>query len=173
MNNSLLSTMKLDEIDLPNVAERFWSKVDKSDNCWLWTAGTIKGYGAFGMKKRGSWGWTAAHRIAYLLEYGEIPNGLFVCHRCDNRRCVNPKHLFVGTPKDNSQDALKKSRLKSGWHLRGADKGERNPRAKLTRKDVDTIRSRYAAGDVTQKSLAKEFGVVRSHIGQIVRGEQW
>lgn len=91
--------------------KRFWSKVDKTDYCWNWTASTRQGYGA--IKLRYSvWD---AHRISWEIHYGEIPDGFDVCHSCDNRKCINPNHLFVGTRKDNMQDALYKNRLTSKY----------------------------------------------------------
>jgi hypothetical protein len=85
--------------------ERFWNKVYKTESCWLWVgAKTPKGYGQFcheGKIRR-------AHRLAYVLAFGEIPAELFVCHKCDNPSCVRPKHLFLGTNRDNVMDAIAK-----------------------------------------------------------------
>lgn len=88
--------------------ERFFSKVNKTDNCWEWTASLIGcGYGNFKYKGKRY----AAHRFSWELVNGKIPDGLLVCHKCDNRKCVNPEHLFLGTQKDNMQDCLRKGRL--------------------------------------------------------------
>ena len=111
--------------------------------------------------------------MAYVLTHFEVPDELCVCHSCDNRACVNPKHLFLGTQKDNIHDAVKKGRLMCGWHLNGAGEGERHPNAKLTRKQVRNIRERYRPRIVTQKQLAKEYGVTRNAIGAVVREEIW
>lgn len=87
--------------------QRFWNKVEKTDGCWLWTASTFTdGYGKFkfdGKNRR-------AHRMSWIMENGEIPDGMVVLHSCDTPLCVNPAHLSLGTPKDNTQDMIKKNR---------------------------------------------------------------
>lgn len=87
---------------------RFWAKVDKSDGCWMWTAAKKQyGYGVFNAGGK----FVLAHRFAYELLVGEIPNGLMCCHHCDTPSCVNPAHIFLGTNKDNAADRDKKNRL--------------------------------------------------------------
>lgn len=88
--------------------KRFFEKIDKTSYCWNWTASSRgNGYGAFKFKGKV----IDAHRVSWMIHNGEIPKGLFVCHKCDNRKCVNPDHLFLGTQKDNMQDCKNKGRL--------------------------------------------------------------
>lgn len=92
----------------------FWKKVDKSGECWEWTASsTDAGYGFFWPV--GSKRWIGAHRYSYFLEHGQFDQTKQVCHRCDNPSCVNPNHLFLGTVRDNALDASKKGRLKLNY----------------------------------------------------------
>jgi len=87
--------------------ERFMSRVNKTDSCWLWNASTDgNGYARFVINRKS----VIASRFSYKSFVGEIPNGLFVLHKCDNPKCVNPEHLFTGTQTDNMQDMLKKGR---------------------------------------------------------------
>jgi hypothetical protein len=142
------------------VAERFWSKVDTSGECWLWT-GAINptGYGALGRGVN-----SGAHRVSWQLHYGEIPPGMEVCHRCDVRSCVRPDHLFLGPHADNAADMVRKGRQAQG---------ERAARAKLTCEQVKAIRARWASGHVSQPELASEYGVSRIAIQQILYGKTW
>jgi len=90
--------------------ERFFNKIEKTDTCWIWT-GCLRGksgYGAFKHNKKVF----DAHRFSYMIHKGQITEGMFVCHTCDNRICVNPDHLFLGTAKDNWQDGFNKGRIK-------------------------------------------------------------
>jgi hypothetical protein len=141
---------------------RFLSKFDFSPDtgCWVWTAARHpQGYGLI---KRKDGAQLRAHRLAYELAYGPIPQGLQVCHRCDNPRCVRPSHMFLGTAEDNAADMVAKGRS-----ARLA--GERNGAARLSRRDVETIRASCA----TYRSLAQRFNVSPSAIGLIKRRERW
>lgn len=140
----------------------FWSNVDRTGNCWLWTKGCHPtGYGSFRWKGRSP----HAQRVAWEITNGPIPDGLHVLHRCDVRTCVNPAHLFLGTNHDNHQDKIRKGRG-------GAARGEGSPFAKLTDEIVLDMRARYAAGE-TQTDLGRCFGVCSSVVSRAVRGETW
>ena len=103
--------------------DRFWSKVDKSGGCWQWQGATTgAGYGKLKYEGR----FVDAHRVSILLTGSDIPSGMYVCHVCDNKLCVNPGHLFIATPTQNMQDASRKGRLK-GVH---DHRGEKNPNYK-------------------------------------------
>jgi hypothetical protein len=91
--------------------ERFWSNVEKTDDCWIWK-GYEKSCGYGGMRAYGK-NWFA-HRLSYTLNIGEIPEGMYVCHKCDNPICVRPDHLFLGTHKDNMADCKAKGRYVGG-----------------------------------------------------------
>lgn len=88
--------------------EILFSHVEKSSDCWEWTGATVEfGYGVLSQANGKHW---LAHRLSWVIHFGDIPNGLQVCHKCDNPACIRPDHLFLGTQKDNVQDALKKGR---------------------------------------------------------------
>jgi len=90
--------------------KRFFDKINKTETCWIWTAASRgkTGYGAFKLNGKV----IDAHRVSYQIHKGDIPTRMHVCHTCDDRKCVNPEHLFLGTPKDNWQDGFDKGRIK-------------------------------------------------------------
>lgn len=93
---------------------RFWSKVDKTEYCWNWKASKSSGgYGQIMLKRNGKSKLLRAHRCSYYIFYKQLETKMFVCHSCDNPSCINPKHLFLGTAKDNAQDMARKNRVKN------------------------------------------------------------
>lgn len=155
---------------------RFFSHVDKgADNgCWNWTGavnGSIKnpGYGVFSIKHK----LVGAHRFSYSLLVGDIPNGLFVCHSCDNRLCVNPTHLWVGTARENTQDCIAKGRFASGRYRYSRTTGISRGQSKLCSDDVNWIKLNYKKGFIRQKDIAKKYSVDQRTISRIVRGESY
>lgn len=173
--------------------KRFWDKVriGEEDECWEWIAHCFRtGYGYFSLKGDGR----GAHRISWMLAHGEIPDKLWVLHECDNPKCVNPNHLFLGTSDDNIKDAAKKGRTAKGPKNGANTHPERRPRgsrhglfinpekrvrgekvhtAKLTEDKVRLVREQYASKIGSLKDLARKFGVSFSTIGRIVNREIW
>lgn len=146
-----------------SVLERFWSKVEKTNDCWEWRAGVdSSGYGIFYIKGTP----IRASRFAWGVEFGEIPTGICVLHRCDNRLCVKPEHLFLGTKNDNVQDMIRKGR-------NVVLIGEKHGMSKLKEMDVRNIRDEYATGKTTQRRLSRRYGVSRGMIGHITRMNNW
>lgn len=129
-------------------------QIDPNSGCWIWT-GCVQsnGYGRVTYKYKTM----GAHRLAYMAFNGDIPKKHDVCHSCDNRRCVNPAHLFTGTRKDNMQDAVQKNRQA---------KGESLPHSKLSDLQRLEVIEKIKAGAL-YKDIAKEYGVTRHAIGHI------
>jgi hypothetical protein len=150
------------------LAERLESQLDKSggaDACWPWTGSTSKGYGRFNFEKS----FRLAHRVAFALASGEAPPGLGVLHRCDNKRCCNPKHLFLGTQADNMLDMVLKDRQRVG----PVHHGKRNPMARLTTENIADIRGAYEDGEATTEQIASEYGITHQHAVRIVQAKAW
>lgn len=140
----------------------FWSFVDASSGCWLWNGHkNTGGYGHISVNGK----LVLAHRHAWTLMNGAIPDGKYCLHHCDTPACVNPDHLYLGTYKDNARDREQRGR---GNHYTGEQHGA----AKLTREQVDQILSRHSAGE-RQAALAREFNVNYRTVHAIVRGTTW
>lgn len=150
---------------------RFWAKVLKTDECWLWTASKgAKGYGFIGL---GNGKVGKSHRVSWELHNGAIPDGIHVLHNCpgkDNPACVNPAHLWLGTNDDNMKDAARKDCFP---HSKPAEAGEKHWNARLTWQDVDTIRMLYATAGVSGVRLAQQYSVSQSNISQILHNKRW
>lgn len=146
----------------PSLDDRFWSKVERrgSNDCWPWTAAVRRpdeGYGAFWLNGRHQ----PSSRVAYMLTKGDVPEGMVVCHRCDNPPCCNPGHLFVGTPKENDAD-----RVAKGRQARGSGNGF----SKLTEEQVRIIKAAKLPGRAPygyRAKLAEQFGVSRATITDV------
>ena len=165
-------------VSRPPLTVRFWNNVQRGspDECWEWQGRlTTWGYGRIGSGGER----THAHRISYKLHNGPIPDGMFVCHSCDNPRCVNPAHLFLGTPGDNMRDMKTKGR----GHFPGAP-GERNRFARLTNEQVLEIRQLREQGfaltnktdgeqGLTQQAIADRCGVGQTTVSDIVCRRKW
>ena len=140
----------------------FFSKIAvRSTNCWEWTASTRSGsgYGQFGIDGYGEY----AHRLMWVLFNGAIPSGMYLCHTCDNRKCVNPDHLFVGTQKDNMSDCKEKGRNSFG---------ENHPKSILTQNDIISMSIDRNSG-FSWKRLSDKYHTPISTIRSAIAGKNW
>jgi hypothetical protein len=151
----------------------FWGKVAIGDGCWEWRGFVMPEYG-YGLHKfEGRT--TRAHRAAWRLTHGAIPPGMFICHRCDNRRCVRPGHLFLGTPAENTHDMVAKGRNARGVAItarRTHHRGEANAMARLSTESVLAIRAALARGEA-QRSIAARHAVSQRLVWGILHGRAW
>lgn len=157
------------------LAERFWIRVAKSDGCWTWTGfRDSRGYGGISETINKRRRFIGAHRAAWELTHGPIPEGMHVCHRCDNPPCVNPEHLFLGTPADNIRDMVSKGRQARGAAFAGriAPSGEQHHNARLREADVAEIR-RLAAAGWRQKDIASGLGFSTKVVNDVVLRKSW
>lgn len=153
-------------MDEAKLIEKLLSHTDKRgpDECWEWRGSrTSQGYGGLQWKP-----WVAAHRFTYELVNGPIPDGLFVCHSCNNTACLNPKHLWLGTATDCARDKVIKGR-----HPRKGPQGERHASAKVTEDDVINMRRLYSTGEAGTWKLGKRFGITQQSVQAIVSGRHW
>lgn len=152
--------------DRASITNRFAEKYipEPNSGCWLWVASSKgNGYGQFQLRHRRGMGPEFAHRVSYELHCGEIPEGKVVLHVCDNRACVNPDHLRVGTVADNSHDMVSKNRGRGqflGWG--------RSAHTRISQSDVLSI----LVDDRPTKEIAKSFGVSERHVRHVKRGER-
>lgn len=163
---------------------RFEQKYTRADTgCWIWHAATNMGYGRFWMPE----GPQRAHRMAWVFYRGSIPADKIVCHKCNNPLCVNPDHLYLGTPKTNAEDTIRAghhgawrrpdriargSRNGSVRHPESRPRGSQHPKARLSEMQVQQIRSAARAGK-THGVIAARFGVSRSRVTMIVNRQAW
>lgn len=162
---------------------RFWSKVNKDGPivieslgaCWVWRNGKVTNYGSFSINDRN----ISAHRISWCEHFGEIPPSILVCHKCDNRPCCNPHHLFLGTHLDNMADSIKKGR---SVHQNGGYKppanfiriGVRNNKARLDDEKVRFIRNAHFEKGWSYRRLAQHFKVQSQYtIYQVIHRKTW
>lgn len=149
--------------------QRLWDRVVKGgpDECWLWTGRpTRAGYGQLQVNGRHAY----AHRFSYELHYGPIPEGMYVCHTCDVRNCVNPRHLWLGTHLDNIADAARKGKYR-GRSSTGAHQADpTRKRAKLSPEQVIAIRADRTS---STRALATQYGVGLEAVARIRRGQTW
>ena len=142
---------------------RFWKKVDKSGDCWIWTAttknGVKNGYGQFRYNGK----IVIAHRFSYAEKFGPIPDGMFVCHSCDMPSCVNPDHLFLGTDADNKADMYAKKRNVFG---------EKHPNRIMDASTILAIRAAAKSG-MSQTIIAEKYGTQRGRVSLIVNKKAW
>lgn len=188
------TSQKSNEPQYKTIEERFWSNVNKDGpipahmphlgQCWVWTTGkTDKGYGAF-WRIEYPRGQVYAHRFSWMIHFGPIPAGKFVCHHCDVPSCVRPDHLFLDTPRGNTLDAIAKGRMpqnngtpkpfknlwKGKWKNR---RGEGHEGHKLTDDKVREIRSSYVHGKVGYKFLGAKFGIHAMVVKRIILRQTW
>ena len=148
---------------MANWIERYWDKVEVrgADECWEWMASkNTNGYGQVWAGEKHF----LAHRLAWELTNGSIPEALYVCHTCDHPGCVNPSHLFIGSQAENQRDMAEKGR---------SNRGRKRWSAKLTREDVGKIRNLYTTGKYLQRELGEQFDVSRTQVSRIVNGKRW
>jgi len=153
---------------MKSVETRFWEKVQVGDSsqCWEWQAHIGNGgYGRFNYTStKGKRFIADTHRVAYELTFGEIPAGMCVCHKCDNPRCCNPAHLFIGTVQDNINDKVTKGRQ---------SRGIKHTNSKLAPTQVVQIRALYKDGGGSMAELARQFNITKGAIQHIIERRNW
>ena len=145
---------------LSKTSGRFWSKVKKTDGCWVWTG---KSFGDFGYCRYSK---TLVHRKSWELTFGKIPKGKLVLHKCDNPPCVRPDHLYIGTQKDNVRDMHERGRA-----VVNPVYGEKNNMSKLTNAEVSRIRRSFGGKHGEMKRLAAQFDVSLAQVSRILNNK--
>lgn len=160
-----------------NFPERFWKKVNKHGPiqahctelgpCWDWAPAKKSRYGTICRTKLAH-SEIKAHRASWILHYGPIPEGLEVCHKCDNGRCVNPSHLWVGTHTDNMRDMIAKNR-------RSSARGERSGMSKFTERQIREMRKLFVPRSKTNglKALMDRFSISKAHLCKVINLQSW
>jgi len=148
--------------------KRFWKYTDRrsSSECWNWTGPLLNsGYSQLGVgsESNGTRAVRMGHRISWLIHFGEVPEEKMVLHKCDNRKCVNPNHLYLGTHKENMQDAYNRMTM---------SRGEQHHNAKLTKEKVIELRNRYADGE-SIRSLSRSFKLDRATVKAAAIRKTW
>lgn len=153
-----------------SLSDRFWAKVDKSGNCWIWKGALMpQGYGGFYLDSTRRRGY--AHRASWEITNGQIPPGMSILHSCDNRKCVNPSHLRIGTQRDNVYDMLSKGRFNG--RFKNIQIGTDNPASVLCNEDIAAIRACYCTGRFGYRRLGSMFGVTPIAIKKIILRQTW
>ena len=167
MSRSTLGDINLVKND-PGVVEKLldisgeWVQPIPYVGCWIWVRGAIHEYGQI---QSNSYRYLA-HRASYVLFKGEIPEGMYVCHTCDNPACINPDHLWLGTNAENQIDSASKDRA-------NARRGEMHGMSKLNQLDVDSIRLLISDGNKSQEEIGRMFGVEQNTVSRIKTGTRW
>jgi len=160
-----------------NAIERFFASVDKSEECWIWRGNkNQRGYGLFHLRDIN----VSAHRVSWRIVHGDIPEGLYICHRCDNPSCVNPDHLFPGTPLENAQDMVRKGRHAHPnpskdyrpKYQKNYMRGSEHVHSKLNESLVWDMRIRHVQGE-RYADIARSIGIRETTCRQAIVGERW
>lgn len=160
-NVSMTTIEEIKQALLDDILQRFWKKIEKSEGCWKWKACIhSNGYGGFTILRKEM----PPHRLSWILHKGSIPKDHWVLHKCDNRTCSNPEHLFLGDVRDNVSDSIAKGR-----HTKGIVQGLH----KVTEEQVKEIRKKYMPYSYSMYTLAKEYGISVSEIHTIVHRKTW
>jgi hypothetical protein len=163
-SDPLMRDQRKKSMILTSLEEKFWLCVDKKEaGCWAWTGlKSVDGYGELSHKCLTY----RAHRVSWALHFGEIPNKMSVLHKCDNRECTNPDHLFIGTQLDNMRDCAAKGRI-------SVLMGESNPSAKINQFIAEEIRLIHSSGSTSISKIASMYGIGRTTVRRILNYESW